>query len=311
MEEIDFNEIGKIAENVNTDKVSIDESKYIHNEYSAVVYMSKKIEQKYENNFRSIMCVKDIDIGELLMIEHVYSAPHNVAIYTIAYNKEVYEGFYPRNSSWEDKTDILKQAQEKLSHNCFGTKNKNFLFNNVIYQINHSCTASCGVYISHEKNIQNTDIIFMELYSIKKIKAGEEIFINYGPSTAHTRDFTCLCGIPEEKRNKIFSVGVGIVKSLSIKYNENINKKIFKYASSTLFKKILLYQYLSVNGIYINNGVISGFTEEGAIIINKLLSKFMETDENMTNEKLRIFLYVIEKLIIDNILEEKIESKNE
>jgi len=58
--------------------------------------------------------------------------------------------------------------------------------------------------IQQNYTIDNTNVIFMELYAIKDIEADAEITINYGPVTAHNRDFKCGCLLDFATRLKIF-----------------------------------------------------------------------------------------------------------
>ncbi len=101
-----------------------------------------------------------------------------------------------------------------------------------ITKINHSCLANSAVYIQTKYTKGNVNINFMEIYAIRPIKKGEQITINYGPETAHKRDFECTCGKELEERKHIFYVSVSVASSLSSMNHGRVNEYIINYLDS-------------------------------------------------------------------------------
>jgi hypothetical protein len=281
------------------------------NDYAALVYKNPKIEECNDNNYKFIRATSDIECGELLVIEHVFAARAEICHLVIENNSELFDSYHPRTTKHSDTIDKFSQASNKLSSNCFGISNGNKIINIFIHQINHSCTASCAIYVCENHEHENTNIIFMELYSVKKITKGSEITINYGPETAHKRDFDCNCGIELDERQKIFNITVSLVRALRDRHNKIVNEIIYNYLLNPISKKILLNQYLSINGIYMNKNTISGYNESGLNMINQTIHHFMglaeekirNTDDNKIIEqslnpyKISLFLKILNENI--------------
>lgn len=168
-------------------------------EYMSVVYQNASIEIDDQNDYKSIKATTDIPIGQLLLIEHVYASSHFNCHSIVEHNRELFNTFHPRLIPFDQATDRFEQVSQKIIHNCFGMSNGDKLLTYTITKINHSCAPSCGVYVQEKYSIEDTNIIFMELYSVKKIPKGEELTINYGVDSGHKRDFICQCGLDDEK----------------------------------------------------------------------------------------------------------------
>jgi hypothetical protein len=280
-------------------------------DYSAIIYKHPNIEACDVNNYKSIVATKDIKFGELLLLEHVFAAKTPICFMVIENNAKLFDSYHPRTTKHADTVNRLEQAKEKLLHNCFGLANGNNLINIYLQQINHSCTASCAVFVQENYVMEDTNIIFMELYAINKITKGSELTINYGPETSHKRDFECKCGKDLAQRQLIFNISSNLAKSLSTKNGPDIKRKIKQYLEQPLAKKILLNQYLSVNGIYINSNTISGYSQEGVTMMNDVIHKYMGLDKNeikttngkvieetMNTHKLNLFLQILNEIIL-------------
>ncbi|XWV26599.1 SET domain-containing protein-lysine N-methyltransferase [Tupanvirus soda lake] len=302
-----------------------------YNDYAALIYKHPDIELQDVNNFRSVRATRNIKTGELLILEHVFSAKSATCHLAIENNEALFNLYHPRITSFaetkaEDKTE---QTKQKLSHNCFGVPNGNKVMNIYLQQINHSCTASCGVYIREDYTFEGTNVVFMELYAIKNIEKDTEITINYGPDTSHNRDFKCDCGLEIEKRQMIFSISSNLARTLSFDNNKNIKEKIFKYLQIPISKKILLNQFLAINGIFVNNNIVSCYTQEGVNMINNVVHSYLgingdiKTDDGKVIEdkinrhKLNIFMHILNEGIllnsqtkINNQTEENTHSKS-
>ncbi|XWV25338.1 hypothetical protein QJ856_gp0432 [Tupanvirus deep ocean] len=285
-----------------------------YNDYAALIYKHPNIEVCDINNFRSIRATQNIKTGEMLLLEHVFSAKSATCHLAIENNEALFNMYHPRISSFVETKleDKFEQTKKKLSHNCFGMANGNKLINIYLQQINHSCTASCAVYVQEDYTFEGTNIVFMELYAIKNIEKDTEITINYGPDTAHKRDFECNCGLEIDKRQMIFNISSKLVKILSVDNNKKIKEKVYKYLHTPISKKILLNQFLANNGIFVNNNSISCYTKEGVEMINKVVHSYLGINGDIKNDdgkiiedkinqhKLNIFMHVLNEGILLN-----------
>ncbi len=257
----------------------------IYNDYAALIYKHPSIEACDIDNYKLIKATSDIECGELLILEHVFAAQSEICHRVVVNNAELFDLYHPRTIKHSECVDKYDQSWKKISSNCFGMASGNKLINLFIQQINHSCTATCAINVQENHTIEDTNVVFMELFAVKKISSGSEITINYGPETAHDRDFICDCGFDLTKRRKIFNVTAILCKALRDRNEDFINEKIHNYLTNPLSKKILLNQYLSVNGIYINKNTISGYNKDGLSMINRLVHEYMGiTDDIITND---------------------------
>lgn len=269
-------------------------------EYMSVIYQHPFVKICDENNYKSIKATEDIPFGQLLLIEHVYASNHFNCHSIVEHNQILFDTYYPRRVSFDQSTDHFEQAKQKIINNCFGMSNGDKLLTYTITKINHSCTASCGVYIQEKYSMENTNIIFMELYSVKKILKNEELTINYGVASGHKRDFVCECGLDDEKRKAIFDITSSIVKTLSTDHHDDVREKVYQYLNTLHSKKILLNHYLSVNGLFVNQGQIKAYTESGMILVNKFIHKFLgisddtNLEENSNARKLILFMEIMQ-----------------
>lgn len=252
----------------------------IFNDYASLVYKHPGIEARETDNYKFIVATTDIECGELLILEHVFAAKREICHLVIENNAGLFDLYHPRTTKHIESNNRVEQSYKKLSSNCFGTANGNNIINIYIQQLNHSCTASSAISVHENHTFEDTNVVFMELYAVKKISAGSEITINYGPETAHNRDFVCNCGMEISERQKIFNVTASLVRSLRDRNEDSTSEKIHNYLMNPLSKKILLNQYLSVNGIYINKNTISGYNQSGLDMINNIVHQYLGFNDN-------------------------------
>ncbi|AFX92359.1 putative set domain-containing protein [Megavirus courdo11] len=283
------------------------------NEYIQVIYQHPNIEESDINNYKSIIATKNINFGELIILEHAYTASNAHAQIVVSNNETLYDLYHPRVKNFQDSTndERLESASEKVSHNCFGLNGSKILTYGIT-KLNHSCNPNCSVYIQEKYNFNNTNIVFMELYAVRNISQGTELTISYGPETAHKRDFECKCGKDLDERKQIFNTISKISCTLSNRHHETIRAKIYEHIESINGKKLLLNHYLSIKGLYLNKNTIVSYTTEGENIVNNVLrkyfginSKISETDfvssSGMTSKKTSIFLEILNSNILDHV----------
>lgn len=279
------------------------------NDYMAIVYKHPALVVCTENNYKSVKIVEDVEFGELLLVEHSYAGSVMLCQAILENNEYLFDMYHPRTDKYVESTDKHKQTKDKISHNCFGLKNGDKLITFIVTKLNHSCDPNCSIFIQENYNMENTYIIFVELYAIRSIKGGTELTINYGPITAHERDFECKCGKELEERQKIFEIVANIGKSLSNKNNLQIKKMVYQYLEKKISKKILLNHYLATKGIFINNNMISAYTKDGEKMINDVIHKYLAlnkdinvegkiVEDNMNIHKINLFLLLIKNNLL-------------
>lgn len=283
------------------------------NHYIGTVYLNPSIVIREENNYKSVIAVNDIAFGELLIIEHALSSTADICQTIIEHNEYLFDEYYPRKEKWIDNNERQPNSREKINHNSFAhDKGDNLIMGDMIVKINHSCDQNCAVFFREDYNISGTSILFIELYSIRKIKRDTELTISYGPKTSHERDFVCNCGKTLEERIKEFDLKYKLVSHLGNNCKEIVKEKIYNYLLTPIAKKILLYHYLANNGIFINNDIISAYDEKGGKLIDMTVSKFIGFDNtkdlgnnikiDLTNKKFTIFLSIIKKNLFDELM---------
>lgn len=269
----------------------------MNTEYTCVVYQSPKISTGEKDGYIYIMAKENISFGEIIMVEHVLTAPTNVCHLIINYNEYLFDSYHPRTVKFKDATADERHlmTKEKICHNCFGVGENLLILSHQITKLNHSCTPNCVVFIRHHYKGDDTRIVFMELYCIRDIKEGSEVMISYGPETSHKRDFECGCGKELVERTKMFNVISALAKVLSDKSKLQIEEKIYYYLQMAVSKKVLMNQFLSTKGVFMNKDQVAIFTTEGEKVINEIISKNskIKSGDGMNNAKIGIFLRIL------------------
>ena len=260
-------------------------------EYMGLVYMNSAIFIGEENNYKFIKTLADIKSGELILVEHVLTNNDAISRIIIRHNEYLFNQYHPRQVNYQDAIkmsaeEIEKITTEKLSHNCFSF-DKNLLLTNTITKMNHSCNPLCSVFIQESFNKEDTTTIFMEVYALKNIPQNTELTINYGPKSAHDRDFTCNCGKSLADREKNFRVTTQLAAYFSTTCNNIIREKIFAYLNTPTAKRILMNHYLANNGVFINKGSVAVYTSDGGKMINDLVNAYMKLDATKFNDVIR------------------------
>lgn len=286
------------------------ENDTIKSDYNILVYKCPDITEQLVDNFRSVIAVSTIPKGTLLMLEHGLAASGPLCNRIVENNEQLFDRYHPRTKAYADATATERElmAIEKVSHNCFGLGAGTKLLNIYVQGINHSCTANSCAYVRLRHECEETHVVFLEIYAVRDILESCEITINYGPETAHNRDFECACGLDLDQRTRIASITSRLTHMLatSVSNTEMVNDLTYSYLESPLAKKMLLNQYLAVNGIYVNNGCIAGYDEQGLDIINNVIHRYIGVDPQslvnsegeridsaMTAPKLRIFINIL------------------
>jgi hypothetical protein len=270
-------------------------------DYGAVVYLNPAVKMIDNNNYRSIVAVNDINHGELLMIEHAIVADTETAVKIICCNEQIFDSYHPRMKAYADcsHTERHFAAQNKLKANTFGFENNKKMFNTMIQYTNHHCKSNAAVHVLPSVTAGETDTIdvaFMEMYSVRKIKAGDHVTISYGPETGHARDYVCDCGMELEQRKKMFGITCSVVAEMSNANRKRVGEIIEGYVDTIESKNILFANYLATLGMYINCGEIMKYDERAMPVIDGLIvSKFIKENPIEINDlsiPFKLWLYI-------------------
>lgn len=251
-------------------------------EYCAVVFVDG-IKIQENNNYKSVVATRNIKTGELLLIEHACATQLATLFAIVAHNEYIFDQYHPRITKWRDEKNRDKMAQEKVQHNSFNFNNLP-LMTDFIAKCNHYCDPNCAISPSRTLSFAGEYIaVFMEVFAVKDIIAGQEIMISYGPETGHQRDFTCNCKYDLSERTKLYSATADMAALFSKVHADNIDKLILEYRDKKDARRIMMNQYLAQNGIVVNNGRIVGAdkTIGGKLITDVIRMNAKNTDQNM------------------------------
>lgn len=271
-----------------------------YNDYMAVIYKHPALDLIFENNFKRVVASDHIESGALLGVEHVFSSDKETCCILIERNERIFDMYHPRIQSFAETKNRIKDATEKMAHNCFGHNGK-IVLNLFTNNLNHSCMPTCSVHIQNDYNINDNVIIFFELYAVKDITKGTELTISYGPDTSHKRDFVCDCGLELIERIEIYREITIATKKMCKKNYYDVRKQICDYLNDPLSKKILLNQYLTTKGIYVNHGKISACTEQGNKLINDFINKSCGISDELKNVKPTLFMSILDEMLLKKI----------
>jgi hypothetical protein len=206
------------------------------------IFKNRKISfEKRENDYRYVKANEDINEHELLLVEHVITKDDLYKLGShVKFDDDLLKNLYPRNETdiLIDKNDnnITEIVFEKVQKNAFG-KDNIYTLGKDISLFNHSINPNCIVSYNDilipdlEYEIERINYV----YSIKKIKKEEELFIYYGKN---------YFGDKEE-------IIINYIDS-----NYLVKNIIKKYTEKQIFKKIMLNHICAYYGIYFNNNRI-------------------------------------------------------
>lgn len=294
-------------------------------EYIKLVSKHADIEITKRDNYFSVHSRANIPKGKLIILEHVLTVPRHLCNLIVNFNEYLFNTYHPRTKSYSEYTpeERAPVTLEKIKHNCFGY-HEDILVTDTITKLNHSCRPNCCVFINHAQKVQNINVVFMEIHSVRNICAGDEITISYGPKTAHTRDFVCNCGMNDEQLTKIFNKNVAAVKNYSYQQKRRTERIIVDYLSTVASRRVLFYHCMVYQGIIMNRGLVSVIDNKGLQIMERWVTEACQgeirakdpNDEQAVKDarrlKLRAFAQIIAKHIqnIDADCEINVDAAN-
>ncbi len=207
------------------------------------IFKNRKIsfEKKNLDDYKYVKANEDINEYELLLVEHVITKDDLYKLAShVKFDDDLLKNLYPRNETDilinKNDNDINKIIFEKVQKNAFG-KDNIYTLGKDISLFNHSTNPNC---IVSYNDILMDDLEYKKerinyVYSIKKIKKEEELFIYYGKN---------YFGDKEE-------IIINYIDS-----NYLVKNIIEKYIEKQIFKKIMLNHICAYYGIYFNNNNI-------------------------------------------------------
>ena len=140
-----------------------------------------------ENDYRYVLATQDIRQGELLLVEHCYSAPSfNKLAMVIKASPLLFNELCPRTVVWnssipgDSSEQIVSLCKEKAIHNAFGHEGVHLIGVHAT-KFNHSSVPNATVKIVR-CNLREMGVScdFIYIYANKDIVAGQEVCIWYG-----------------------------------------------------------------------------------------------------------------------------------
>ena len=148
-----------------------------------------------ENGMFSIRAKTDLDIGSMVVVEHVYSGTFIEMNALLILDDKLRRSLYPRCALDQDNAlDVTKNAM-KISLNAFGF-GEDMVIGNYVCKFNHACKPNA--YMNCVNQVNNTK--FYGVWTVAKVKQGDELTLDYinGHSEYHDtmkeqHGFTCSC----------------------------------------------------------------------------------------------------------------------
>ena len=207
-----------------------------------------------ENDYYTFIAKEDMETGTLILVEHpLQSKKIENIIGCIIYDQDLSSQLYPRipkEKFDQAQNDVFLRSKiinDKYSYNVFVFKEKNFVIGNAFSKINHSCNPNC--HMSCIDQVENE--CFYGLRTIKKVKKGEELLIDYAQTWSLENhnylmtkfNFECNCNEESIKSKK---KRLEIIKEISGTFNKKerteINKLVDCYMRSITYKRVMRHR---------------------------------------------------------------------
>lgn len=140
-----------------------------------------------DNDYHYVLATQDIKQGELLLVEHCYSAPSfNKLTAVIKVTPLLFNQLYPRTVEWnpsipgDSSSEMIYLCKEKTQHNTFGHDGVHLIGVHAT-KFNHSDHPNATVKIVRCR-LKELDVScdFIYIYANKDIMAGQEVCTWYG-----------------------------------------------------------------------------------------------------------------------------------
>lgn len=235
-----------------------------------VVHKNEKISINYDtnNDYYSIVSNENLKKGTFILLEHVLTSyDYNDLIINIQNDRSLSETLYPRKMPdmiekfyryhLQEQGDELDDKipnglknflmspllQSKVDYNYykFDSDPPLWVLGNAISKINHDCIPNCSVYPVTKVG----DNVFYGIWSIKDIKKGDELTVDYveggGSISDHNElkkkfNFTCSCSDDFIRASKERYPDPASLLGAS---HQNVQKLLIDYLQSDVLKSVL------------------------------------------------------------------------
>ena len=205
------------------------------------------------NGYYSIKAKNNIKSGTIVLIEHVIAHRDIAMIHnTLVHCDKLREDLCPRKNECPTTKELITK---KIRENMFVFSNNLCVLGDMCSKFNHSCNPNCFITCVDSIQDKNSEYCceFYGIYVIKKIKKGEELFLDYsnGHKSHHekySKYFGLVCDCTDhDKRLKRSNIQFDIVQSYIKKDKKFITQITDEYISSFNFQEIKNNHDLSIN----------------------------------------------------------------
>lgn len=189
-----------------------------------------------EGDYRYVLATRDIRQGELLLVEHCYSAPSFDKLATvIKATPRLFNELCPRTVLWDSSIPVDSServaalCKEKTIHNAFGHEGMHLIGVHAT-KFNHSDEPNATVKIV-QCRLREIEVTcnFIYVYANKDICAGQEVCIWYG--------------------NQFFGGCAPFVDSVEL--DRKYNRVAQDYLSTSVCKQIIVEHICVGHGLYV------------------------------------------------------------
>jgi len=194
------------------------------------VYTNPNIEIKFENGSYGIYARSFLDVGSLVLIEHVFYGTLEEAHALLHLDDVLRKTLHPRTYTDSDPETNAK----KITMNAFQFDNE-LVIGSGISKFNHRCKPNA--YLTLVDHIDNNK--FYGVYTTAKVAPGDEITLDYfnGHSEFHDKiikqhGITCSCTPESLKHARIrASIELDLATRFRERQKEFINLQVDQYLS--------------------------------------------------------------------------------
>lgn len=270
--------------------------------YTRILFESSSITPVIKNDFRSIKAKKDIQEGELLLIEHVLKCSLTDMTPIVQYTPDLFNTLCPRKTIDTSKLvenpmlpipqEIKNILKNKILQNSFRHPDGSLILGNRISSFNHNAIPNTTCYPREiDIRIQNYYPTVMCIIALKNISAGQEITISYGyhsPDNVH--DFM-------NKNQDTLDAFNTVKNNKKNKYNKQhpcvtrICQQYFEIEQKNMDD--IIYQQLAIEGVYNSTWSFYPYKMVSQKYINSIGStKDLECELNRTiKKKIELFTH--------------------
>ncbi len=163
-----------------------------------IVYADADVEYRMEDGAFSVRAKADLDVGRLVLVEHVFSGS-NLEMHALMFlDGGLRRALYPRcdvGSSDEAAAGDSEKNAKKISMNAFDFRG-DMVIGDRICKFNHACKPNS--YLSWADNVDG--VKFYGVWTVAKVRRGDELTLDYTNGYAHAHDgmkaqhgFACSC----------------------------------------------------------------------------------------------------------------------